>query len=342
MRTCWDLMSTSNARLSDKHLWRAAIIGCGKIAGGYDVNSTTEFINTHAKAYLRHPSVELVAMVEPDQARGEEFARAWGVPLRFTSTTEMLEAANPDIVSICAPDTMHEELLKQCLAGASLRAVWCEKPLGLNTEGAESLVRTYEARGVVLAINYQRQWDPRIQKLRDAIRSGQLGDIQKVLGFYTKGIRHNGSHLVDLLLSWFGLPVSAEVFGSRNDCADDPTLDARLVFEHTTAYLIGVDERSFSLFELDLVGTKGRVQIQNFGYQMSWAQVQPDPLYKDHLMLENPARIEDTGLPQAMLLALDEILNAMEFGEKVRSNGRTALATLKVCNHLAALAQGGA
>ena len=40
---------------------RALIVGCGKIAGGYNRGPSDTKILTHALAYLRHPEYELVA-----------------------------------------------------------------------------------------------------------------------------------------------------------------------------------------------------------------------------------------------------------------------------------------
>jgi len=321
--------------------WRAAIIGCGQIAGGYDSGPNSQGINTHAQAYKTEPGVRLIAVADTDKDRAERFANTWKVPAWYTSGGEMLKAERPEIVSICTPDSTHQELLMTCLSSPSVRAIWCEKPLGLNLHQAASGVAACEEKKVVLAVNYQRRWDPAFQRIGAAIRGGEFGRIQKVVGFYTKGIRHNGSHLVDLLISWFGRPVREEVFGWLTDFSpDDPTVDARLDFDSVVAYLIGLDERAFSLFEIDVIGSRLRINIEDFGYRIRWSNLVQDPRFPDHAMLQ-AASIEETELFQCMPRTLQDILDALRFGREVQSNGRTALLTLEICDRLASLARKG-
>lgn len=335
-------MSTSSASQPAKKFWRAAIIGCGQIAGGYDLNTPEGVIQTHAKAYQLHPRVELVAIADPDGGRADQFARFWGVPEVYREAKSMLEGQCPEIVSICTPDETHEIILAQCLDQSSVKAVWCEKPLALDPVKAEELVREFQSRGVLLAVNYLRRWDPRINEIGEAIRSGRLGQIQKVIGCYTKGICHNGSHLVDLIQSWFGHPDSEQVVGFQNDFSpDDPTVDAVLSFGDTTVYLIGLDDRDYSLFEVDVIGTLGRVKMERFGFGVSWSEVVTDPDFAGHHCLEAVPNLVQTELQAAMGLALDEIIRALESGGQVRSNGVTALVALQTCHRLAVLALEG-
>ena len=320
---------------------RSAIIGCGQIAGGYDEQAgSDEAVRTHAKAYQLQPATALVAVADEDRRRAREFSAHWGNPAVYTDAAQMLASVGPDIVSICTPDDTHADLLELCLDCPSIKAVWCEKPLTTEVDRAEAIVSTYAQRGVVLAVNYQRRWDPEMQRIKRALQRGELGNIQKVVVYYTKGICHNGSHAVDLLLDWFGPPGEMQVLGSHLDfVADDPTVDARLLLGDVPVYLIGADEREYSIFEMYILGTLGRVNVKNFGRETEWFRRQPDPLLEGYQELGSRGIVYVTETARAMAHALQEIVHAIFTRQPVRSNGETALTTLRVCRELASQAR---
>ena len=320
---------------------RSAIIGCGQIAGGYDEQAgSDEAIRTHAKAYQLQPATELVAVADLDSRRAHEFSARWGDPAVFTDAAQMLATVGPDMVSICTPDNTHADLLELCLSYPSIKAVWCEKPLTTEVDRAEAIVSAYEQRGLVLAVNYQRRWDAEMQRIKRALQRGELGNIQKVVVYYTKGICHNGSHAVDLLLDWFGPPGEMQVLGSHLDfVADDPTVDARLLLGDVPVYLIGADAREYSIFEMHILGTLGRVNVKSAGRETEWFQRRPDPDLEGYQELSSRGIVYETETSRAMAHALQEIIQAIFTGQPVRSNGESALATLRVCQQLAAQAR---
>lgn len=318
---------------------KSAIIGCGQIAGGYDEYVKDDQIRTHAKAYQQQPATELIAVVDRDYRRAKEFSAHWGNPEAYADAAKMLSIVKPDIVSICTPDNAHAEMLQLCLEYPRIKAVWCEKPLVTEVKNAGAIVSGYTQKGVVLAVNYYLRWNDEIQHIKSALQKGEMGNIQKVVVYYTKGICHNGSHAVDLLLDWFGLPGKIQVFGSHVDfSADDPTVDARLLMDGVPVYLIGADAREYSIFEIDILGTLGRVNIEVSGQETKWFRRQPDPVYKGYQVLRPSPQSNPSFKPDqssAMAGVLQEIIGAISTGKPVRSNGHTALATLKVCCELA-------
>ena len=80
---------------------RAAIVGCGQIAGGYDHNSSPSEVRTHAKAYKLQTMTELVAVADADAGQVLAFAATWDIPGHYTDFCEMLATEKPDIVSRC-------------------------------------------------------------------------------------------------------------------------------------------------------------------------------------------------------------------------------------------------
>lgn len=319
---------------------RTAIIGCGKIAGRYDDRTLPDEVRSHAKAYQLHPSTKLVAVADQDRSRAYKFSTRWDNPAVYTDATQMLAAVSPDIVSICTPDDTHAALLEMCLDYPSIRAIWCEKPLATDVSKAEKIVSYYKQRGIVLTVNYQRRWNTQIQRIKSTLKRGELGFIQKVVVYYTKGICHNGSHAIDLLLDWLGPPSEMQVFGSHFDFGvDDPTVDARLLLGNVPVYLVGADAREYNLFEMHILGTLGRVNLKNFGREIEWFQRELDTHLGVDQELSSKGTIYQTDQAKVMAHALQEIVDAIFSKQPVRSNGESALATLKVCHLLAVQAR---
>lgn len=324
-----------NAEHNVNRKLRAVIIGCGRVAGGYDEEAAPEIINTHVKAYQQQPGTELIAVADLDMQKARKFAARWGIPVAYSDTEKMLKNEKPDIVSICTPDETHSQMLQMCLGLPEIKAVWSEKPLATDLGKAEEIVRAYVQRGVVLAVNYSRRWDDKFNRIKIAIQREELGTIQKVVVYYTKGVCHNGSHAVDLFLDWFGKVSEMQVFASHIDfIPDDPTVDARLLFGSIPVYLLGVDEREYTIFEIHILGTSGRVNVKSDG-QVEWFKRQPDSEFKGYQKLDLCGTHCMTSDVEPMAVALQELVRAALNNGTVRSNGESALATLRICRQLA-------
>ena len=202
------------------------IIGCGRIAGGYD-NLDDDNVKTHAKAFLRHGGFRLSACVDPDEDVRRTFAKRWGIEQDFSEIDDAI-GQSFDVASICSPPEAHAIHLERLLE-SNTRLVFCEKPLTSDIEQSRRLVAAYAANDRPLAVNYQRRWEPTVLTLKEEIASGQWGRLLVANGLYTKGIFANGSHLIDLLHYLVGPLEPEAVTDALEDYLDtDPSLAARL------------------------------------------------------------------------------------------------------------------
>lgn len=313
---------------------RAVIIGCGQIAGGYDENSPDDCVLTHAKAYRQHPNTELTAVCDTDLVKAEWFARRWGAHDAYDDVRTLLSAVRPDIVSICTPDATHADILDACLS-VSPRAVWCEKPVTNDANDGRRLVAEYERRGIPLAVNYSRRWDRCVQRLTQDLRCSPSATTRGVV-FYGKGLRHNGSHALDLLLHWFGPVREFDVAGQTIDySADDPSVSGRLRFESGPEIdLIAWDESLFTIWEIDLLTANARYKLVEAGLKLQRYAVRQDPVFAGYTELEPEPEQWTTDLHQLASRALANIVNAVVHNEPLLSSGRTALAVLTLCNEI--------
>lgn len=142
----------------------AAIVGLGwwgqtlveAISGGSDemrfVAGTTRTLSDQAKAFARQHDFELLGSYE-----------------------EILADPNIDAVVLVTPHSQHSP---QTIAAAQHgKHVFCEKPFALTGADAAAAVAATEAAGVTLGLGYNRRFHPEMNKLRDMIKSGELGTI---------------------------------------------------------------------------------------------------------------------------------------------------------------------
>ncbi len=325
-------MSSKNKPVSEKQL-TAAIIGCGMIAGGYDEYDVNREINTHARAYDLDKRTILVAAADPDQSKRKYFAQKWNVDSIYKDAREMLELHSPDIVSICSPDSTHIDMLRICLEFPSVRGVWCEKPIGMDADECAVVVRDYEERGVALLVNYMRSFVPSYISIRDSLKAERFGKVQKICAYYTKGIVHNGSHVVDLLLDWLGDPGSICVTNKEyDDTTDDPTVDAHLLFNGIPVHLIGLRESGYAFFEIEIYTERARIVFEEFGRCLAVRSVSAEQK-SGHKVL-GPPNVSRTELEHSMSNSLSCLVDAIT-GGLGKLNARRALRCVEITMALA-------
>lgn len=310
--------------------YNAAIIGCGNIAALYDQPQHSDHILTHAHAYTLEPRIQLCAMADVDKQKADDATRIWcGTP--YYDSKEMLEHENIDIISICVPDEHHEKMLDICYDYRP-KAVFCEKPLTLDMQSAERIVNKYSKAGILLAVNFSRRWDPTMQSLKKEFENGTYGDVLNVIGIYTKGILHNGSHLVDILRYLFGdiaeaIPLSAKFDWYEND----PTVDAFIKFcGGAQAHIASADARSYSIFEIDILCEKARFHFNKSGLQMMEYGIRDNPIYTGYLELFEKQRVQ-TGLNKSISYAVSNIIDAIEGKNDIICSGNDALIAQNTC-----------
>lgn len=92
------------------------------------------------------------------------------------SLDEVLDDPAVEAVALATPAGTHSELALACL-NASLH-VLIEKPLACSVAEGEVLVRTAERLGLVLMLDHTYCYTPAVQRLREMVRGGMLGEIQ--------------------------------------------------------------------------------------------------------------------------------------------------------------------
>jgi predicted dehydrogenase len=324
-----------------------ALIGCGRVGSQWDEDrpAGTPAL-THAAAFQRASRASLVALCDPDPERLASAARARGVSRQYTSSAALFGELVPDIAIIATPTAVRREPIEAALQ-AGVATLVCEKTIASSLEEGRELAERLGSAKVF--INYLRRWDKAMRDWRARIARGELGKLQRAVGWYGKGLFNNGTHLIDLVLFLAGASALRARAGARRlDSGEadwnkgaDPTFDAEVVFPDFVLTLLGTDHRHATVFELDLLGTDGRLRISEGGRRLEAWAAKSDPVTPGYRVLQ-PARAGEPGLQHAMETLAEEAVSA-SLGENVTPMcaPQDALASLAIADAIRRSAAAG-
>jgi predicted dehydrogenase len=123
---------------------------------------------------------DLRRLCDASEALREEFARRYPNATVTGDFEEMISSGEIDAVVIATPVPTHYPLAKQALeAGLN---VFVEKPPAMRVSEMEELIALAEARGLVLMPGHLLLYHPAVQKLKELVDTGELGDVLVVYG----------------------------------------------------------------------------------------------------------------------------------------------------------------
>ena len=129
------------------------------------------------------PDNRLVAVASRELARGEEYAREWGIGRVHGSYEALLADPEIDAVYIPLPNHLHAEwTIKAARAG---KHVLCEKPLALTVADVDAMVSACREAGVVLAEAFMYRHHPQTLKVKQLLDEGAIGTLRYLRGAFT-------------------------------------------------------------------------------------------------------------------------------------------------------------
>ena len=123
---------------------------------------------------------DLTWICDSDEGRRAEFGARYPNARVTASFEEMVADDDLQAVVIATPVPTHHPLAKQALGAG--KHVFVEKPPAMRAAEMEELVALAEERGLVLMPGHLLLYHPGVQKLKELVDSGELGDVLCVYG----------------------------------------------------------------------------------------------------------------------------------------------------------------
>jgi myo-inositol 2-dehydrogenase/D-chiro-inositol 1-dehydrogenase len=176
---------------------KIAVIGAGFIG------------SVHAKNVALHPATQLVAVSDVNLEAAKKLAATTGAKA-VADAADIFADKEIEAVFICTSTNTHVDYLKRSAQAG--KAVYCEKPIGLDYQEAAEAVRVVRATKVPAMLGFNRRFDPNHAALQEAVRNGEVGKLE-IIQMTSRGptlpaisyLATSGGQLKDQTIHFFDL-----------------------------------------------------------------------------------------------------------------------------------------
>ena len=176
--------------------YRVAVIGRtgrGNYGHGLDV------------VWTQIKNAQIVAVADENEAGRNAAQKRLGAKNAYADYRQMLQKERPQVVSVADRHLdSHRDMVIACAAAGA--SIFVEKPLARNLTEADEMVAACEKHHVKCAIAHQTRYSPRLQRVKDLIADGRIGDILEMRGRGKEDARAGGedlmvlgTHILDLM-----------------------------------------------------------------------------------------------------------------------------------------------
>ncbi len=247
---------------------RVAVIGLGRIGSAYDYDGSGMAARSHVGAVLKTAGLTLTGLVDPDPARRQAAAAHWRLPSHAIHADIGGLPADIDVAVICTPSAERLRIVERLMGHCRVGLLVVEKPLAMTLGEAEGIVMLAQQHGTALMVNFQRRLSPRLAGVYQAM-AGEMP--RKIVARYGRGLHNYGSHLVDLLLQWFGPITEVAAIGCSGE-GEDPVLSFHCrMAAGFDVVAIGLEGIVYDQFDLDIFLTDRRLSLVAGGVEV-WEQ----------------------------------------------------------------------
>jgi len=336
---------------------KIAVIGCGTIA-------TTQ----HIPAYIKNEKAEIKYFCDLIPEKAQAMVDEYGCGAVVTDYKQILNDPDIEAVSVCVPNNMHAQITMDFLKAG--KNVLCEKPAARTYAEAELMQKTQKESGKVLNIGVVNRFNTGVNRIKNMIDNGELGEVYHVYGsfrahrsipgwggwFTTKEISGGGVlidwgvHFLDLIMYCCGDPnphtVSGKAYCKLGKELSDYTYTSMWAGPPKEDGVYNVDD-----FVTGFIRTSGPTITLNG----AWAQnIDPDEMYIDFMGTKAGVRllyggnfkifsVKDGALletvptyqvEQPFEKEIDAFLTCIDTGEKLPSHIDSVLITAKIMQAL--------
>lgn len=137
--------------------------------------------HVHANDYAReageHPNIEIAAVWDEEEERGQKWASELNVDFE-TNLETLLGRTDIDAVIVDTPTSMHTDVILAC--AEAKKHIFSEKVLALTEKDCQTIFEAIERNDVSLMLSLPRLNDPSYVYAQEALDTGLLGDLTSI------------------------------------------------------------------------------------------------------------------------------------------------------------------
>jgi phthalate 4,5-cis-dihydrodiol dehydrogenase len=128
--------------------------------------------------FVRNPNFRIAAAADIDAEIMDRFREDFPDAESYDDAARLCSSRNLDLVYIATPNRFHGE--HAAMALENKKHVLIEKPMAIDIAGAEQMIATAKRNDVLLGVNVKHSFEPRVLRLREMTRSGELGRLRMI------------------------------------------------------------------------------------------------------------------------------------------------------------------
>ena len=239
--------------------YSVTIIGLGNIGMLYDYNNLkNDVFLSHFKSFDFHNSFKVKNIVDSDKNKLLKAKKKFrGKINSYEDFNEIKEIT--DIVVLSSIYDINLMIFKKLKSNKKIKFFFIEKPFW-DKSNVFSKDDLNDAR---FYINYFRKSLPFLETLKK-ISDKIFGDVLGIHAYYSKGLRNNGSHIIDLINYLFGDNYdlnSIKIIDIVDDyIKNDKSISFSINFKynknHFPVIFQAANENHFSIIEIDIIFSK--------------------------------------------------------------------------------------
>ena len=226
----------------------------------------------HVRVYHKMEEANLMAVSDVSERALKKIEKKYGAK-GYTDYSDLLADPDIEVVSVCVPTTFHHSVVMEAIKHK--KHVLVEKPIAFTLNEAEEMISAAKEAGVTLSTGHVERFNPAVQKAKELIDDGVIGDIvsafAKRVGPLPPRIKDVGVsidlaiHDLDIMNYLFEEEIT-QVYGTMNSSFDDSE------FEDHAEIMVSFDNESTGIIEvnwltpykrreLELTGTAGIISV---------------------------------------------------------------------------------
>ncbi|MFR6278987.1 MAG: Gfo/Idh/MocA family protein, partial [Acutalibacter sp.] len=146
---------------------KIAIIGCGTIANA-----------AHIPSYLNNDEAEIKYFCDIIPERAQAAVEKYGCGTAVEDYHQVLSDPEVEAVSVCTPNNVHPQIAIDALRAG--KNVLCEKPAARTYAEALEMQKAQHETGKVLNIGVVNRFNDGVNRIKEYIDQGRLGNIHHV------------------------------------------------------------------------------------------------------------------------------------------------------------------
>ena len=259
-----------------------ALIGIGNIGLLFDddIKNRSKALS-HIKAIYLNKKLNLKYAVDIDNTHKKKVQKFFPNIIFLNDYTKLVKNTDIDILTIATPTSTHYDILKSFSENKIIKQFFVEKPLFLTKKEYKSIPKKITSK---ITVNYLRRFDKTIQKLKKNIST--QNNIEKIIINYCKGLKNNGSHMIDMINFLFNNPklLSSKILSSsigfdKNDLSYDIYINIEYKNKIIPIYLIAHNHTKYNLIEFNIYTDKEFIKYDNAKGTIEYYNIIKHPIF---------------------------------------------------------------